>query len=148
LQDQQLTMPVKYENDIAKTAKKRGLITNYSTELTFVLENKWWIISNWGIIISLLPEEETPKGFKKIRYGRFGDRPFFYSSPWKDIEVEFINENKVNFKQSGNSENFNSYFPIYKLTEPKETKQEEYIDFKENYFFEFFKILVKKYKEN
>ena len=81
MQSQQIEMPKKLEKDIQKYAKKKNLLKNYNTELSFVVENKWWIVSNWGIIINFLPDNETARGFDSARYGRWEDKPFWCSSP-------------------------------------------------------------------
>ena len=145
--DQFVDMPKNLEKDISKQAKKRGITTVYKTELSFVLKNQWWIISNWGIIVTFLPDNPNPRGFKNMRFGRLGDKPLFASSPWEDFEINFHKDNKISFKEIKKTPNFNSHFHISKLSEKDFENKKQYVEFPNEGMLELLKVIYKNYKK-
>ena len=145
MQSQQIEMPKKLEKDIQKYAKKKNLIKNYKTELSFVVENNWWIVSNWGIIVSFLPDNETARGFANARYGRWEDRSFWCSSPWDSFELEF-DQNLLHITQIKEEIGFDSVNVLGKIK--TKIASNSYVVFPDNGLIQLLEVMYKNYSPN
>ena len=149
-------MPTRLEKDLKKQAKQRGLSKNYQTELCFLYERKLWCVSNWGIVIKMLPPKKSngtwglqpysQKDLDKLKVSI--SNPLVHSSPWDCFEIIFLKGRKIQINSIDENDEkigFSSHNHFFKLGVDWEGNK-ELISFSDNGIFELLEATYKKYK--